>query len=125
MSFGGSASSALDDAVAAVSATTHIKRISYFPHIQSYHQLTNVGIHVVAAAGNSNTDASGTSPARVPSAVTVGATTIADARASYSNFGSAVDVFAPGDNVISTWISSATATNTHSGTSMVGSFLGT
>jgi cerevisin len=73
---------------------------------------------VVVAAGNSNTDAGSTSPARAASVITVGATTIADARASFSNYGSVVDIFAPGQNVISTWIGSTTATNNISGTSM-------
>ncbi|KAF9466801.1 serine protease [Collybia nuda] len=97
MSLGGGASTALDNAVAT---------------------LTSNGIHVAVAAGNSNLDAGTTSPARAPSAVTVGASTIADARASFSNFGSVVDVFAPGQNVISSWIGSTTATNNISGTSM-------
>ncbi|KAG5634712.1 hypothetical protein H0H81_001009 [Sphagnurus paluster] len=72
--------------------------------------LTNQGIHVIVAAGNSNTDAGSTSPARAPGAVTVGASNIADARASFSNYGPVVDIFAPGQNVISSWIGSTTAT---------------
>lgn len=59
------------------------------------------------AAGNSNVDAANTSPARAPAVVTVGASTIADARASFSNYGSVVDIFAPGQNVISSWIGSS------------------
>jgi len=82
-------------------------------------QLTSAGIHVTVAAGNDGVDAGNTSPARARSANTVGATTIADARASFSNFGSVVDIFAPGQNVISSWIGSNTATNNISGTSMV------
>lgn len=97
MSLGGSASTSLDNAVTS---------------------LTSAGVHVAVAAGNSNTDAGTTSPARATSAVTVGASTIADARASFSNFGSVVDVFAPGQNIISSWIGSTTATNNISGTSM-------
>ncbi|KIM37988.1 hypothetical protein M413DRAFT_448033 [Hebeloma cylindrosporum] len=97
MSLGGGVSTALDNAV-----TT----------------LTNAGIHVVVAAGNDNANAANTSPARAPSAVTVGASTITDARASFSNYGSVVDVFAPGASIISTWIGSTTATNSISGTSM-------
>jgi hypothetical protein len=53
------------------------------------------------AAGNDDANAENNSPARVPSANTVGASTIADARASFSNFGSVVEIFAPGKNVIS------------------------
>ncbi|KAG5647967.1 hypothetical protein DXG03_007001 [Asterophora parasitica] len=68
---------------------------------------------VVVAAGNDNVDTRNTSPARA-----VGATTIADARASFSNYGTVVDIFAPGQNIISTWISSTTATNSISGASM-------
>lgn len=67
-------------------------------------QLTAQGIHVTVAAGNNDADASSFSPARAPSAITVGASTIADARASFSNFGTIVDIFAPGQNVISAWI---------------------
>ncbi|XP_006464047.1 serine proteinase 2 [Agaricus bisporus var. bisporus H97] len=80
--------------------------------------LTSSGIHVVVAAGNSNADASNFSPARVPSAITVGATIISDSRTSPSNFGSVIDVFAPGQNIVSAWIDSPTSTNTLSGTSM-------
>lgn len=77
------------------------------------------GITVVAAAGNSNVDACTVSPAsNVNSALTVGATTTTDARASYSNFGSCLDLFAPGSGITSAWHTSTTATNTISGTSM-------
>lgn len=55
------------------------------------------------AAGNDNTDAQNTSPARVKSAITVGASTIADAKASFSNFGDVVDIFAPGENIESAY----------------------
>jgi hypothetical protein len=77
------------------------------------------GITVVAAAGNSNVDACTTSPAgNKVSALTVGATTTSDVRASYSNFGDCLDLFAPGSSIVSAGISSATATATMSGTSM-------
>ena len=77
------------------------------------------GITVVAAAGNSNVDACTTSPAgNKVSALTVGATTISDVRASYSNFGDCLDMFAPGSSITSAGISSATAVATMSGTSM-------
>lgn len=77
------------------------------------------GITVVAAAGNSNVDACNVSPAsNVNSALTVGATTTTDARASYSNFGSCLDLFAPGSAITSAWHTSNTNTNTISGTSM-------
>ena len=78
----------------------------------------NQGVTVVVAAGNSNADACNYSPASEPTAITVGATTNADARASYSNFGTCLDVFAPGSNITSAWFTSPTATNTISGTSM-------
>ncbi|KAI0779994.1 serine protease [Fomes fomentarius] len=80
--------------------------------------LVNTGVHVTVAAGNFNDDANNYSPARAPAVITVGASTIADARASFSNYGSVVDIFAPGQNVISAWRGSVNATNNISGTSM-------
>jgi len=97
MSLGGGASTAIDNAV--TSAVT-------------------AGISFAVAAGNSNANACNYSPARAPTAITVGATTITDQRASYSNFGTCVDIFAPGSSITSAWKSSNTATNTISGTSM-------
>ncbi len=97
MSLGGGASSSLDAAVANAVAD---------------------GVTFVVAAGNSNADACAYSPARAPSAITVGATTSTDARASYSNYGSCLDIFAPGTAITSAWYTSTTATNTISGTSM-------
>ncbi|KAF9459643.1 serine protease [Collybia nuda] len=79
--------------------------------------LTAAGVHVAVPAGNSNVDASTTSPGRAPSAVTVGASTIVDARATFSNFGSVVDIFASGQNAIGPWIGGSTITNNLSGTS--------
>lgn len=97
MSLGGGLSTALDTAVSGA---------------------INAGVTVVVAAGNSNVDACTASPARVPSAITVGATTSSDARASYSNFGTCLDIFAPGSSITSAWYTGDTATNTISGTSM-------
>ncbi|AWR86689.1 S8 family peptidase [Meiothermus taiwanensis] len=97
MSLGGGASSALDTAV---------------------NNAINAGITFALAAGNSNRDACQFSPARVTAGITVGATTSTDARASYSNYGSCLDLFAPGSSITSAWISSDTSTNTISGTSM-------
>jgi subtilisin family serine protease len=97
MSLGGGASTALDNAVAA--------------------SITS-GVSYALAAGNSNTNACSTSPARVPSAITVGATTNTDARASYSNIGTCLDIFAPGSAITSSWYNSTSATNSISGTSM-------
>ena len=76
------------------------------------------GVTVVIAAGNSNVDACGVTPARTPTAITVGSTTSTDARSSFSNFGTCLDIFAPGSSITSTWYTSTTATNTISGTSM-------
>ncbi|MFH9657604.1 S8 family peptidase [Streptomyces sp. NPDC017248] len=76
------------------------------------------GVTYAVAAGNSNANASSYSPARVTEAITVGATTNTDARASYSNYGSVVDVFAPGSSITAGWNTGDTATNTISGTSM-------
>jgi len=76
------------------------------------------GVPYAIAAGNDNANACNYSPARVATAVTVGATTNTDARASYSNFGTCLTLFAPGSSITSDWIGSNTATNTISGTSM-------
>lgn len=97
MSIGGGKSPALDLAVnAAVTA----------------------GINFAVAAGNENQDACNTSPAGAEKVITVGASTISDARAYFSNYGKCVDIFAPGLNVLSTYIGSPTASATLSGTSM-------
>ena len=97
MSLGGGASSALDTAV---------------------NNLANSGVPIAVAAGNSNTDACTSSPARAANAITVGATTTSDSRASFSNFGTCLDIFAPGQGILSAWYTSTTATATLSGTSM-------
>jgi subtilisin family serine protease len=97
MSLGGGASSALDTAV---------------------NNSINSGVTYAIAAGNSNVDACTQSPARVAAAITVGSTTSTDARSSFSNFGTCVDIFAPGSSITSSWSTSDTATNTISGTSM-------
>lgn len=76
------------------------------------------GVAYAVAAGNANAPACIFSPARVPEAMTSGASTITDAKASFSNYGSCMDWFAPGQAVTSAWRSSDTATNTISGTSM-------
>ena len=76
------------------------------------------GVTYVVAAGNSGADACNTSPARAGTALTVGATTITDARADFSNQGPCVDLFAPGEGILSAWYTSSTATNTINGTSM-------
>ena len=76
------------------------------------------GVTFAVAAGNSSADACQYSPSSEPSALTVGATTSTDGRASYSNFGKCLDLFAPGSNITSAWNTSPTATDTISGTSM-------
>jgi len=76
------------------------------------------GAVMVVAAGNSNANACTFSPASAPLGICVGSTTNADARSSFSNFGTCVHTFAPGSNILSAWIGSNTATNTISGTSM-------
>ncbi len=78
----------------------------------------NNGIVFVIAAGNSNIDASRTSPSNVKNAIVVGASTIDDSKASYSNYGSTVDLYAPGSSITSAWINGNDNTNTISGTSM-------
>jgi subtilisin family serine protease len=97
MSLGGSASSALDTAV---------------------QNSISDGVTYAVAAGNENTSACNGSPSRVANALTVGATTRTDARASFSNYGTCVDLFAPGQDITSAWLTNDTATNTISGTSM-------
>ncbi len=76
------------------------------------------GITYAVAAGNSAVDACTSSPARVGAAITVGSSTISDARSSFSNYGTCLDLFAPGSSITSAWYTSDTATNIISGTSM-------
>ncbi|OXS00820.1 S8 family peptidase [Shewanella algae] len=97
MSLGGGASQALDDAVNAAVAA---------------------GISFVVAAGNDNSNACNYSPARAANAVTVGSTTSTDSRSSFSNYGTCLDIYAPGSSITSAWYNSNSATNTISGTSM-------
>jgi subtilisin family serine protease len=97
MSLGGSANSSIDTAVRNSIAD---------------------GVTYALAAGNENTNACNRSPARTAEGITVGATTNTDARASYSNYGTCLDIFAPGSGITSAWHTSNTATNTISGTSM-------
>jgi serine protease len=97
MSLGGGASTATDNAVNAAVAS---------------------GVTMAVAAGNDNADACGFSPARAANAITVGSTTSSDARSSFSNFGTCLDIYAPGSSITSTWSTSNSATNTISGTSM-------
>ncbi|MER5771714.1 S8 family peptidase [Streptomyces sp. NPDC001985] len=75
------------------------------------------GVTYSIAAGNSAAPASNYSPARVATAITVGATTRTDAKASYSNYGPVVDIFAPGSDITAGWNNSDTATYTGNGTS--------
>jgi len=102
MSLGGSPSSALDNEV---------------------NLLLTGGLTTVVAAGNSNDDACKFSPGRVPGVLTVGATTVADQRASFSNYGTCVDLFAPGLNILSDWYSGPTATQALNGTSAAAPFV--
>jgi subtilisin family serine protease len=74
------------------------------------------GVTYAIASGNSNANACNFSPASVPTAITVNASTASDARASFSNFGNCTDIFAPGQNITSSWLNGST--NTISGTSM-------
>ncbi|KAK0518915.1 proteinase B [Tilletia horrida] len=76
------------------------------------------GLHFTVAAGNENQDACNVSPAGAKNPITVGASTVADERAYFSNKGTCVDVFAPGLQIKSTWNTGPDSTNTISGTSM-------
>ena len=81
-------------------------------------RMINRNVTVVVAAGNNNANACNYSPASAPNAITVGSTTNTDARSSFSNFGTCLDIFGPGSSITSAWYTSTTATNTISGTSM-------
>jgi len=97
MSLGGGASQALDDSV---------------------NNAVAAGVVFAVAAGNDNANACNYSPARAANALTVGSTTNTDARSSFSNYGTCLDIWAPGSSITSAWHTSDTATNTISGTSM-------
>jgi subtilisin family serine protease len=97
MSLGGGASQALDDSVTA---------------------LVNSGVATAVAAGNDNSNACNYSPARAAAAITVGSTTSSDARSSFSNYGTCLDIYAPGSSIVSASNASDTGTTTMSGTSM-------
>lgn len=97
MSLGGGISTSLDDAV---------KRS------------ISDGITYVVSAGNASADACNQSPARVVDAITVGSTTSGDGLSSFSNYGTCVDIIAPGSSITSAYYTSSTAAATMSGTSM-------
>ncbi len=97
MSLGGGASSSLDQALTNSVAS---------------------GVTYAVSAGNSNTLACSQSPARAPAAITVGSTTSSDARSGFSNFGTCLDIFAPGSSITSAGISNDNSTSVKSGTSM-------
>ncbi|WP_030917187.1 S8 family peptidase [Streptomyces sp. NRRL B-24720] len=97
MSLGGGADPALDAAVQKAIAS---------------------GVTFAVAAGNESADAGEGSPARVPEAITVASSTVDDEQSSFSNYGSVVDIYAPGSDITSSWNDSDDATNTISGTSM-------
>ncbi len=97
MSLGGGASEALDEAV---------------------QESIDAGITYTVASGNSNTDACGSSPARVADALTVNSSTDSDSRSNFSNFGECTDIFAPGSDIVSADIASDDASRAASGTSM-------
>ncbi|GAB1315274.1 hypothetical protein MFIFM68171_05484 [Madurella fahalii] len=80
--------------------------------------LVDAGVFLAVAAGNDNANAANYSPASEASVCTVGSTDRNDAKSSFSNYGSVVDIWAPGTSILSTWIGSSSATNTISGTSM-------
>jgi len=88
------------------------------PLSNAIENLVNAGVPVVVAAGNSNDDACDYSPAMSLEAITVGSTTSSDRRSGFSNWGTCVNIFAPGSGIKSAWIGSDTKTKTISGTSM-------
>ena len=85
---------------------------------EAVERLVARGVPVAVAAGNENRNACLASPASAPGAITVGATNASDERSSFSNWGSCVDIFAPGSSILSALQSSSTASGTLSGTSM-------
>ncbi|MCY1080332.1 S8 family serine peptidase [Archangium lansingense] len=97
MSLGGEASQALDDAV---------------------ERMIAAGVVTAVAAGNDTDNACNYSPARTPNALTVGSTTSSDARSSFSNYGTCLDIFGPGSSITSSSYSSDTSSTSMSGTSM-------
>ncbi|MFF5335513.1 S8 family peptidase [Streptomyces sp. NPDC013181] len=97
MSLGGGADEALDAAVQKAIAS---------------------GVTFAVAAGNESSDAGQGSPSRVPEAITVASSTVDDEQSSFSNYGSVVDIYAPGSDITSAWNDSDTGSNTISGTSM-------
>lgn len=80
--------------------------------------LVNANVAVAVAAGNDNTNACNTSPAAEPTVLTTGATTTTDARASFSNYGTCLDLFAPGNAIVAANYSGNTGSTSMSGTSM-------
>ncbi|KAF8457490.1 peptidase S8/S53 domain-containing protein [Terfezia claveryi] len=114
MSLGGGKSQTLD---LTVNAAVRVSYLALFLVTQA-NCPSQAGLHFAVAAGNDNSDACDYSPAAAADAVTVGASTLADERAYFSNYGKCVDIFAPGLNIQSTWIGSEYAVKTISGTSM-------
>jgi serine protease len=86
-------------------------------------EVVDAGIPVVVAAGNDNLNACTASPSSEPKAITVGSTTQSDAKSSFSNHGSCVDINAPGSSILGADTRTATATQTLSGTSMASPFV--
>lgn len=85
---------------------------------QAVDAAVEAGVHFAVAAGNDNQDSCNYSPAAAKHAITAGASNLADERAYFSNYGPCNDIFAPGVNIMSTWIGSEYAVNIISGTSM-------
>lgn len=90
IALGGSFSAAMNNAVAA---------------------MVSNNVFVAVAAGGSNTNAGNTSPASAPQACTAAASTASDARASSSNYGAVIDIFAPGERILTAWINGGTVSN--------------
>lgn len=123
----------LSDTIAAVNwATQQVTRVTKRPSIitmslkfdpsdvldAAVTAAVKAGVHVTVSAGNAGVAANTQSPARARAAITVGATDINDKISRFSNFGSAVDIFAPGETIISAYIDGPNSTKVMSGTSM-------
>ena len=118
MSIGGPPNRAIDDAVRVLPVDYDRPAYHTLTCVPQVRNVVNQGIPFIVAAGNDGQSADNVSPARIPETITVGATTINDTFASFSNFGKAVDILAPGADILSAGINADDGVAKLSGTSM-------